>query len=76
MSANQELSFDAFDEQLLDLYNEQFKFSSFKTMIQKKSDHSNELINKLISTIKKIMMTLILKSFCQMSLKKVTKKGL
>lgn len=49
MSNNQEISFDIFDEQLLDLYNEQFKFDSFKTMIKKKSDKSNELINHFIS---------------------------
>lgn len=53
MSNNQNVSYELFDESLLDLYNEQFKFDSFKSIIQKKASESDKLINKLITECEK-----------------------
>lgn len=39
------------DESLLNLYDEQFKYSSFKSLISKKYNQSNEFMNQLFDSI-------------------------
>lgn len=39
------------DESLLNLYDEQFKYSSFKSLISKKYNQSNEFMNRLFDSI-------------------------
>lgn len=42
-------SLKAFDEGLLDLYDEQFSYNSFKELIHNKSEESHKVINELIN---------------------------
>ena len=40
-----------FDEDLLNLYDEQFKYSAFKTLISKKNREANQFINNIFESI-------------------------
>lgn len=40
---------NVFDDSLLDLYDEQFKFNSFKSLIDVKNEKSNRIINRLLN---------------------------
>ena len=42
-------SLKAFDEGLLDLYDEQFSYNSFKELIHNKSEESHQVINELLN---------------------------
>ena len=42
---------DLFDETLLNLYDEQFKYSTFKTLISKKNREANKLMNHIFESI-------------------------
>lgn len=42
---------DLFDETLLNLYDEQFKYSTFKTLIAKKNNEANKLMNHIFESI-------------------------
>lgn len=44
-------SFMLFDESLLNLYDEQFKYGTFKSLIEKKYDKSNEFMNHIFNSI-------------------------
>lgn len=44
-------SFMLFDESLLNLYDEQFKYGTFKSLISKKYDKSNALMNHIFNSI-------------------------
>ena len=44
--------FDVLDDSLLDLYDEQFKYTSLKAIIESKTKESNEILNKLINQFK------------------------
>lgn len=45
-------SLKAFDESLLDLYDDQFNYSAFKGLIDNKKEESHQVINQLISLLK------------------------
>lgn len=45
-------SLKAFDESLLDLYDDQFNYSAFKDLIDNKKEESHQVINQLISLLK------------------------
>ena len=42
---------DLFDETLLNLYDEQFKYSTFKTLISNKNNEANKLMNHIFESI-------------------------
>ena len=42
-------SLKAFDEGLLDLYDEQFSYNSFKELIHNKSEESHQVITELLN---------------------------
>lgn len=42
---------DLFDETLLNLYDEQFKYSTFKALISKKNNEANKLMNHIFGSI-------------------------
>ena len=42
---------DLFNESLLNLYDEQFKYSAFKTLISKKNREANKLMNNIFESI-------------------------
>lgn len=44
-------TFMLFDESLLNLYDEQFKYGTFKSLIEKKYDKSNEFMNHIFNSI-------------------------
>ncbi len=44
-------SYEIFDEELLDLYNQQFNYDSFKKLITNKSNQSNKIISRFVSSI-------------------------
>ena len=44
-------SFEIFDDVLLNLYNEQFNYDSFKSLISKKANNSNDTLQQLIAKL-------------------------
>ncbi len=47
---NTQSSYEIFDEELLDLYNQQFNYDSFKKLIKNKTNQSNEIINRVVTS--------------------------